>query len=121
MHTLMFVNGLDRVNICYVSPDPASYGKFQLAYCKGGRLHEYSYHIKCGFKSAAEAIGWYFERYPDGNVLDQQNFLGMQHQLLELKLPSPQANTFNPLHMDIREPPRVAKRDRTGKLLSDFE
>ncbi len=117
----MFVNGMDLVNIGYVSPDPASFGKFQCAYCKGGHLQQYSYHIKCGFNSAAEAIRWYFERYPNGNILDQANFLGIQAQLLGLKLPHPQAQTFDPLAMEIKQRPTIAKRDKSGKLMSDFE
>jgi len=117
----MFVNSLDRVNICHIDHDSSSFGKFQCAYAKGGKLQEYSYHIKCGFNSAAEAIAWYFERFPNGNVLDKANFLSIQTQLLELKVPHPQAQVFNPLHMDIKTPPVPARRTKDGKIVSDFE
>lgn len=121
MHTLMFVNGLDKVNICCVIPDDSRYGKFTCAYCRGGKLQQYAYHKKCGFNSAAEAIGWYFEMYPNGNVLDEGNFLSIQNQLLELVLPSPQASIFDPTHMIINTPPIAAKKTGDGKLMSDFE
>ena len=118
---LMFVNSLDRVNIAYIAVDDSSYGKFMCVYSKGGKLQQYSHHIKCGFKSAAEAIRWYLECYPQGNLLDKQNFLGIEQQLLELKLPNSQASNFDPLHMVTRTMPVPVKKTKDGKILSDFE
>lgn len=115
----MFVNGLETLSNCYVARDDAAYGKFVCVYTKGGMIREFKQHVKSGFATAAEAIRWYFEWFPAGNLIDRQSFLNLQHQLLELKLPT--SGSFDPLHMDIKTPPKLAKRDKTGKLMSDFE
>lgn len=117
----MFVNGLAGVQQCYVAPDTSCYGKFMCVYSKGGNIQEYKRHQMGGFDSAAEAIGWYFERFPNGDVLDEASFLSLQNQLLQLKLPNPQAATFDPTYMVTKPRPMAAKKDKSGKILSDYE
>ena len=116
----MFVNGMDKVNNCYVAPDDSQYGKFMCVYSIGGTLQQYSHHKKCGFNSAAEAISWYFERCSDGNVLTERNFLELQARLLTLKLPS-QPDVFNPTFMTERPMPVAVKKTKDGQIVSDFE
>lgn len=120
MNTLMFVNGMDKVHNCYVAPDDSQYGKFMCVYSIGGAMQQFAHHKKCGFNSAAEAISWYFERFPDGNVLTERNFLELQGKLLTLKIPS-QPSIFNPTHMTEKPKPVAAKRDKDGKIVSEFE
>lgn len=117
----MFVNSLDRVNIAYIAVDDSSFGKYMCVYSKGGKLQQYSHHVKCGFKTPAEAICWYLERYPEGNILDKQNFHSIEQQLLELKLPHPQSSNFDPLFMVQKPMPVPVKKTKDGKILSDFE
>jgi hypothetical protein len=121
MNTIMFVNGMDKVHNCYVAPDDSQYGKFMCVYSIGGNIQQYKHHKKCGFKSAASAISWYFERFPDGNVLTERNFLELQGRLLTLTIPASNSNIFNPVHMTEKPKPVAAKRDKTGKIISDFE
>lgn len=120
MNTLMFVNGMDKVHNCYIAPDDSQYGKFMCVYSISGTIQQFAHHKKCGFKSPADAISWYFERFPDGNVLTERNFLELQAKLLTLKLPS-QPDIFNPTHMTEKPKPVATKRDKSGKIISDFE
>jgi hypothetical protein len=117
----MFVNGLEHLSMAYVAEDTSNSRKFMCVYCKGGMIQEYKRHQYGGFNSPAEAIGWYFERFPAGNIMSEPEFLGMQAQLLMMKLPSAQASTFDPTYMTQKPRPQAAKRDKTGKLMSDFE
>ena len=121
MNTLMFVNGLDKIVIACIVPDPAQYGKFMCNYAMGGKLQQYAYHQKCGFNTFAEAVNWYLTRFPSGELMDQINFLSMQQQLLNLVPPNPNANIFNPLHMTERPRPTPARRTKDGQIVSDFE
>jgi hypothetical protein len=121
MNSLMFVNGLDRIVIGCIVPDSAQYGKYQCNYAIGGNLHQYAYHQKCGFKTFAEGICWFLERFPAGDVLDPLSFLQMQHKLLTLKLPNPEANVFDPLYMVERKKPTPVKKTKDGQIISDFE
>lgn len=116
----MFVNGMNKVHNCYIAPDHAQYGKFMCVYSIGGTMRQYSHHQKCGFKSAAEAISWYFERFPDGNVLTERNFLEIQGRLLTLKLPAT-PSIFDPTHMSERPRPTTIKKTKDGQIVSDFE
>lgn len=117
----MFVNGLDRITIGCVVSDNARYGKFVCLYSIGGKLQQYSYHHLAGFNSYAEAYNWFLHRFPQGDILDPQNFLLMQQKLLTLKIPSPQANVFDPLYMEEKPMPVPVKKTKDGELLSDFE
>ena len=121
MDTLMFVNGMDKVHNCYVAPDDSQYGKFMCVYSTGGNIEQYKHHKKCGFKSAAEAISWYFERFPNGNVLTEQSFLEIQTRLLMLKMPSQNADVFNPIFMIEKPKPVPVRKDKEGNIVSDFE
>jgi hypothetical protein len=118
---LMFVNGLEHLSMAYVAEDTSNYRKFMCVYCRGGMIQEYKRHQYGGFNTPAEAIGWYFERFPAGNVMSESEFLSMQNQLLMMKLPSAQASTFDPTHMTTKPRPVAAKKDANGKLMSDFE
>ena len=120
MTTLMFVNGMDKVHNCYIARDDSQYGKFMCVYSIGGTMQQFKHHKKCGFNSAAEAIRWYFERCPNGNVLTEQNFLNLEAQLLMLKMPT-QPDVFNPIYMTERPKPVPARRDKQGKIVSEFE
>src|ERR1700722_2984988 len=120
MDTLMFVNGMDNVHNCYVAPDDSQYGKFMCVYSNGGHMQQYSHHKKCGFRSSAEAINWYFERFPNGNVLTERNFLEIQGRLLTLKLPS-QPTLFDPTFMTEKPKPVPVKKTKDGQIVSDFE
>jgi hypothetical protein len=116
----MFINPLDNVGFCCVIPDDGTYGKFMCMYCLGNNIEQYSRHQRGGFNSIAEAIGWYFERFPNGNVLDPTSFLEMQTKFLLLKLPTG-PNSLDPLHMTERPKPQLARRTKDGKIVSDFE
>ena len=121
MNTLMFVNGLDNIEFAYVAKDDSMYNKFMCVYAKGGKMQQYVQHKKCGFTTPAEAINWYLSMYPKGQLLTEENFVGMQAQLLMLKLPSPQQAAFDPLSMTETPRPKPVKRTADGKVLSDFE
>ena len=84
-------------------------------------MQQFARHLKCGFSSQAEAINWYLSTHPSGQLLSEENFIDMQNQLLMLKMPSQQAQTFNPLHMSERPRPTPTKRTADGKIVSDFE
>lgn len=107
--------------MAYVAEDTSNSRKFMCVYCKGGMIQEYKRHQLGGFNSPAEAIGWYFQRFPSGNIMNEAEFLSMQNQLLLMKLPSAQASTFDPTHMVTKPRPVAAKKDANGKLMSDFE
>lgn len=117
----MFVNGMDKISNCYVALDDSQYGKFMCVYSMGGDIQQYKHHKKCGFNSAAEAIGWFFERFPDGNVLSENNFLELQMKLLMLKPPTPQSTVLDPLYMVQKPKPVPVRRTKDGKIVSDFE
>lgn len=116
----MFINPLENVKFCCIVPDDANFGKFTCMYCLGNHIQQYTRHQKGGFNSHAEAINWFLERFPDGNVLHVQSFLEMQAKFLLLKLPAG-PNQLDPLHMTERPRPQVARRTRDGKIVSDFE
>lgn len=120
MNTLMVVNSLDNVQIAYIANDTSSYGKFMCVYANHNHLQSFARHLKCGFKTAAEAINWYLNRYPTGTLLTEQNFLEVQNKLLHLKIPT-QSATFDPLHMSEKPRPTPAKQTTDGKIVSDFE
>ncbi len=120
MNTLMFINPLDRFQSCYIAPDDAQYGRFMCVYSTGESLQQFKRHQKCGFKSHAEAISWYLSRFPNGNVVSPREFLELQGQMLTMKLPNA-PSIFNPTHMTEKSRPIAAKRDRSGKIISDFE
>jgi hypothetical protein len=117
----MFINPLDNMKACYVGRDDASYGKFTCVYSTGENMAQFKRHIKTGFNSPAEAISWYFEVYPAGNVMTQESFLNLQAQMLSLKLPSENANMFNPTYMVVRQKPTPVKKTKDGQIISDFE
>lgn len=117
----MFVNGLDRITIGCVIRDDAQYGKFICQYSTGGKLQQYSFHQKCGFSSYAEAYNWFLVVFPQGNILDLENFLQIQQKLLSLTIPSLQANVFDPLHMTEKPRPAPIQKTKDGQVLSDFE
>lgn len=120
MNTLMFVNGLDKVHAGYVARDQSQYGKYMCVYSIGGTIQQYARHQKCGFNSPAEAIAWFFERFPDGDLLTEENFLHLQAKLLMMTLPK-QPTVFNPEYMTERPRPIAAKRTKDGKIVSEFE
>lgn len=120
MDTLMFINQLSGVNMCFVARDDSQYGKFMCVYTTSGTPRTYKQHQKHGFESPAEAIAWYLNRFPDGNVVSQENFLNLQGQLLTLKMPK-QPSVFNPTFMTEKSRPVAAKKDSSGKIISDFE
>lgn len=114
---LMFVNGLDSVVIGHIYEENL---KFCCSYARGGKLQEYSYHTKTGFPTYVDTMRWFYEMFPDGNMMSQENFLHVQHQLLMLKIPTPGHYELDPLHMrglDSVGP----KRTKEGKLESEFE
>lgn len=121
MSTLMFVNGLDKFNFCCIAPDNSQWGRFMCMYSIGTTIQQYAFHQKCGFNSHADAINWYFNRFPNGSVLDHLAFLEMQHKLLTLKIPNAQANVFDPTYMVVRQKPTPVKKTRDGQIISDFE
>jgi hypothetical protein len=121
MNTLMFINGLDNIEFAYIANDPSNYGKFMCVYAHGGKMRQFAQHIKGGFNTLAEAIQWYLSAYPSGQLLSEQNFTDMQSQLLMLKMPSQEAQTFDPTFMTEKPRPTPAKRTADGKLVSDFE
>lgn len=116
----MFVNGLDRVHSGYVTRDQSQYGKYMCVYAIGGTIQQFARHQKCGFNSPAEAISWFFFRFPDGDLLSEENFLTLQAKLLTMKLPS-QPDIFNPAHMTEKPMPVAARRTKDGKIVSEFE
>lgn len=116
----MFVNSLKGLNMAYVSHDNSQHGKFMCVYTTSPQPQVYTQHQKHGFESPAQAIEWYLNIFPDGNIVSQENFLSMQGQLVGLQMPK-QPSVFNPTFMT--EKPRAvpAQRSADGKIISDFE
>lgn len=111
----MFVNGLENVSFCFISEENMS---FVCNYARTLEPRVYSYHSKGGFISYRDAMAWYFEKFPNGNVVSQSEFISLQNQLLTVKPPGPQH--FNPLYMEGLD--RVGpKKSSDGSIQSEFE